>query len=266
MNQEAPPSGPRPPLDGRSTRWAEHRALRRVELLIKARSAIHELGPAASMGEIAQLSGTSKSVFYRYFRDKQGLSQALGEFLLERLEDKIAEAARRARDDRQLVHGMVDAYLVMVQRSPAIHEFVTLYSGLGWSRVEGAAAPTSSLGAFADHVAGLLLQNFADSEASASLLTGALPPESPMRREGLDYWARAVVGMVHSVTEKWRHAQLEGGAPERGVVVACLTDWILAPVTAPAPFPPPAGAAHPEPLAAAPTGRTADSETPRRRP
>ncbi|MCP3424538.1 TetR/AcrR family transcriptional regulator [Rothia sp. AR01] len=262
MKQEVPASGPRRPRDGRSTRWAEHRAMRRIELLIKARGAIHQLGPAASMGEIAQLAGTSKSVFYRYFHDKQGLSQALGEFLLERLEGKISDAARRARDDRELVHGMVDAYLVMVQRSPAIHEFVTSYSGLGWSRTEESAAPTSSLGAFADHVASLLLQNFTDSEASSSLLTGTLEPGSPMRREGLSYWARAVVGMVHSVTEKWRHAQLEGEAPDRAVVVDCLTDWILAPVTAPGAAPTRGAPPNtPDPQ----TPRAADPMPPRRR-
>lgn len=213
--------------DGRDTRWEAHRAARREDLLIKARGAIHRLGPAASMEEIAQQSGTSKSVFYRYFQDKAGLSQALGEFLLSGLQARMIEAARGARGGSAVVREMIGAYLAMVQRSPAIHEFVTTYSGLGWQRPEGDQRPTASLGLFADHVAALLI------EASPELVLtppGGAADGRPAPQQTTSYWARAVVGMVHSVAEKWSREYQQGIAPPRDVVVEHLCDWILVPL------------------------------------
>ncbi|MDN5604666.1 MAG: TetR/AcrR family transcriptional regulator [Kocuria sp.] len=209
--------------DGRVARWDSHRRVRRCQLLREARKAIHKLGPQASMEEIAQHSGTSKSVFYRYFTDKAGLSQALGEFLLAGIEPKIAQAAKSGSTPQDVVERMIDVYLTMVQRSPAIHEFVTTQAGLGWSRTTSDDAPTASLGHFADHIAALLISSLRSVPHGSE----AAPMEDELM---LDYWARAVVGMVNSVTEKWSRANAQGEGPPREVVVARLTQWILMPL------------------------------------
>ena len=209
--------------DGRATRWQTHRKVRRRQLLREARHAIHKIGPQASMEEIAAHSGTSKSVYYRYFTDKAGLSQALGEFLLSSLEQKIVEAAANGSSPADTVHRMIDAYLVMVQRSPSIHEFVTSHAGSGWARLDGDEAPTSSLGLFADHVAHLLLASLRNVAQESGELS--LPDDV-----SLDYWARAVVGMVQSVIEKWSRAYVKGEAPSREQTVDQLTQWILMPL------------------------------------
>ncbi|MFC3184866.1 helix-turn-helix domain-containing protein [Pseudoglutamicibacter albus] len=65
--------------DGRATRWEDHRRQRREELLIAARRAIHHGGPQLSMDEIAAAAQTSKSVYYRYFGDKDGLRAAISQ-------------------------------------------------------------------------------------------------------------------------------------------------------------------------------------------
>ena len=56
-----------------------------------------------------------------------------------------------------------------------------------------------------------------------------------LRAQSTSYWARAVVGMVHSVAEKWSREYQQGHAPPRGVVVEQLTRWILAPLPSEAP-------------------------------
>ncbi|WP_160319771.1 MULTISPECIES: TetR/AcrR family transcriptional regulator [Micrococcales] len=210
-------------LDGRATRWQNHRKVRRRQLLREARHAIHKIGPQASMEEIAQHSGTSKSVYYRYFTDKAGLSQALGEFLLAGLEQRIVEAAANGSSPSDTVHRMIDAYLVMVQRSPSIHEFVSSHAGLGWARPDEGDEPTASLGLFADHVAKVLLDSLHN-------VAGELRGTELSDEVTQDYWARAVVGMVQSVTNKWSRAYVEGVAPPREQTVDQLTRWILMPL------------------------------------
>lgn len=228
--------------DGRDTRWEAHRVARREELLHRARQAIHDLGPEASMEEIAQQAGTSKSVFYRYFQDKNGLGQALGESVLSQLERRITDAARSAQEPAEVVRQMIDVYLMMVQRSPSLHAFVTTQAGLGWTRPEGTQRHTATLGLFADHVAALLLDSVGSlnpSPVHAGKDGGPQDARESLRL--LDYWARSVIGMVHAAAQKWSEEHAGGTAPERGVVVDSLTAWIVAPVgeTGPRTPPPP---------------------------
>ena len=66
-------------VDGRDTRWAQHRAQRRRELVEAALRAIRRHGPGVGMDEISAEAGTSKTVVYRHFRDRTGLYAAVVE-------------------------------------------------------------------------------------------------------------------------------------------------------------------------------------------
>src|SRR6478609_7183860 len=102
-------------VDGRASRWQSHREERRRELIKSARKAVHALGSDASMEDIAVASGTSKSVFYRYFGDKAGLQQAVGEVVLSQMQRRIQEAAQGAQTPREGLFAMVSAYLQMAE-------------------------------------------------------------------------------------------------------------------------------------------------------
>lgn len=92
-----PRTAPPPPVtDGRSTRWDDHRAIRRAELVHAARKAVHKGGPGVSMDEIAAASGTSKSIIYRYFEDKTGLQIAIGASVVGQMHDALTQAAESA--------------------------------------------------------------------------------------------------------------------------------------------------------------------------
>ncbi|MGO1287960.1 MAG: TetR/AcrR family transcriptional regulator, partial [Cellulosimicrobium funkei] len=111
-------------VDGRSTRWDEHRAARRAELIRAASKAVHRGGPGVSMDEIAAASGTSKSIIYRYFDDKTGLQVALGSAVVGQMHDALTQAAEAAETPKRALRAMVGVYLEMIESSPNVYYFV----------------------------------------------------------------------------------------------------------------------------------------------
>lgn len=65
--------------DGRRRRWTEHRAHRRAAFVEAGAAAVDEHGPHASAEQIAAFAGVSRTVLYRYFRDKDDLAQAIAD-------------------------------------------------------------------------------------------------------------------------------------------------------------------------------------------
>src|SRR5205823_3047059 len=66
-------------IDGRASRWTEHRIARREELIDAAVAAVKDFGSDVGMDQIAAAARTSKPVIYRYFADKNELYRAVGE-------------------------------------------------------------------------------------------------------------------------------------------------------------------------------------------
>ncbi|AWB81640.1 TetR/AcrR family transcriptional regulator [Corynebacterium yudongzhengii] len=117
------------PVDGRTTRWDEHRRQRKKELSRAALRAIRKKGAHVGMGEIAEEAGTSKTVYYRHFGDRAGLWSALTDrtvdFIIHRL--SLDETTNLAGDE--IVAKLADAYLTLVERDPEIYEFVSAGPG-----------------------------------------------------------------------------------------------------------------------------------------
>ena len=65
--------------DGRRLRWTQHRAERRAAFVAAGVEAIDRLGPDASAEQIAEAAGVSRTVLYRYFRDREDLRQAIAD-------------------------------------------------------------------------------------------------------------------------------------------------------------------------------------------
>lgn len=71
------------PGDGRRQRWAEHRTQRRAAFVRAGVEAIDRYGPAASAEQIAVTAGVSRTVLYRYFKDKDDLGEAIAEQMVD---------------------------------------------------------------------------------------------------------------------------------------------------------------------------------------
>lgn len=192
--------------DGRSSRWEAHREQRRRELIRATRKAIHQLGAESSMEEIALHAGTSKSVFYRYFGDKGGLQQAVGQVVINQMKDSIVEAGRHASSPRAGLVNMVTAYLDMAQTSPNVYTFVT--------------APDQ----LPPQTQGELISFF---DAVTQLVA------APMEQLGLHnqviqgYWPQAAIGLVRSAGEMWLNSPASAEKPTTEQMAAHISSWLF---------------------------------------
>ena len=173
--------------DGRTTRWDEHNAQRRRDLVESTLRAIRLHGPGVGMEEVAAEAGTSKTVIYRHFGGRTGLYTAVvesvHEFIWSRLRHHISGTG--PLQPAALVRELTDTYLALVERDPHIYQFVVTRP-LGESPVEDPV--TGITGRIGNEVA----------EAFRTWL----------RSEDLDpraanTWGHGVVGFVWAIADKW---------------------------------------------------------------
>ena len=109
--------------DGRRTRWAEHRAARRLVLIDAAMDAVREHGANVGMDQIARAAGTSKPVIYRYFADKADLYRAIVAQTADSLLSRIVAAMDGVTDPRAEIAAGVDAFLSVLEEDPELYRF-----------------------------------------------------------------------------------------------------------------------------------------------
>ncbi|WP_043482189.1 TetR/AcrR family transcriptional regulator [Arthrobacter sp. SPG23] len=200
-------------MDGRAARWQSHREERRRELIKSARKAVHALGSDASMEDIAAAAGTSKSVFYRYFGDKAGLQQAVGEVVISQMQRRIQEAAQSAQTPREGLLAMVSAYLQMAETSPNVYTFVTTYSAGEPGAATGGMAATGALGHFFEEVRDMIARPM-----RAHLGTG--------KEAVIGYWPTAAIGLVRNAGEQWLATPESPGKPDQETMARQITAWL----------------------------------------
>ncbi|WP_062073207.1 TetR/AcrR family transcriptional regulator [Demequina sediminicola] len=172
--------------DGRDSRWDEHRATRRTELVSHSLRAIRVHGPGVGMEEIAARAGTSKTVIYRHFGGRAGLYDAVVGAVHGYIRDSLTVALQDTEvgDAGHLVETLADSYLSLVEKDPHIYRFVMNGPG-GSGAIDPAGRVPSTIAAY---VATIITDHRGTHGVS----------ESCART-----WGHGFVGFVQAVADRW---------------------------------------------------------------
>jgi AcrR family transcriptional regulator len=191
--------------DGRDTRWQEHRVERRASLVDSALRAIRTHGPAVTIDEVALASGTSKTVLYRYFGDRNGLYLAVADKVASNILAEVRPRFASLRESGQvadLVRGLADAYIGLVDRDPNIYLFVMNRPP---SLPAGAGDPATGI---ADRIAIELAEAIRDEQRRRGTSGGAV--------ETLSF---GIVGFIRTATGHWLEAGGRAALPRESLIL-----------------------------------------------
>jgi AcrR family transcriptional regulator len=136
--------------DGRRLRWTEHRATRRDGFVAAGARAIDEFGPAASAEQIASIAGVSRTVLYRYFRDREDLRAAIADHVVRAVLDSVLPKLEIHPDatPHEIIRAAIGVIVGWLDEHPNLYHFLR-------SRRTGASLDSVE-GTLADNVAALL--------------------------------------------------------------------------------------------------------------
>lgn len=177
--------------DRRDSRWDEHRAARREQLVLATLAAVGRHGAGVGMDEIAAEAGTSKTVVYRHFADRSELHVAVCGRVAEQLLPRLRTAMERSDHPRQMTAAAIDTYLGFLEADPEVYRFV-VHPSQGQNRDLG----PDPIGSLSELVA----------EQAAAVLADALSAVGRDRAAAAP-WGHGIVGLVRSAADWWLRSE-----------------------------------------------------------
>ena len=167
----------------REARRDDRRAERRTQLLDDAVEAIREIGPGATMEQLARRGGVTKPILYRPFRDRDGLLTCIAERFSVELLGEIDTALVSSRAPHELLESTVDAYLAFIEREPSLYRFLL-------RQAAGTTGPQIS--PLVDTIARRVAVVIGEQLRAVGRDSGAAVP-----------WSYGIVGLVHQAGDWW---------------------------------------------------------------
>jgi len=181
--------------DRRDSRWDEHRRARREQLIDATLAAIDRHGADVAMDDIAAEAGTSKTVLYRHFADRDQLYLAVSARVAGELLPRLGRAVDGNKNrPRQLVAAVIDTYLAFVEADPELYRYV----------VHG--FPQAQFGHFETDESNPIggLSDIVGNQAS-TIITELLS-EAGRDTAAAEPWGHGLVGLVRSAADWWLRA------------------------------------------------------------
>lgn len=175
-----------PAVDGRSTRWDEHKAQRKEHILTAAIAAIDTDGSGVGVGRIAAQAELPRSVVYRHFADRSDLDAAIRARILADLTALLAPVFTPTGTVAEAIADAVDTYLDWVVGHPRLHQFLSL--GSQTRPATDARALTGTKTALAVRLGEIIAAVLEDRGAPTE-------PAEPL--------AFALIGMVDAPVNRW---------------------------------------------------------------
>jgi AcrR family transcriptional regulator len=112
--------------DGRRLRWTEHRAQRREAFVVAGVAAIDQHGSAASAEQIAESAGVSRTVLYRYFRDRDDLRQAIADHVVAEVVATVLPNLQITPDStpREVIGSTIGVIVEWLDEHPNLYIFL----------------------------------------------------------------------------------------------------------------------------------------------
>lgn len=112
--------------DGRRLRWTAHRAQRRAAFVAAGAIAIDTHGPDASAEQIADVAGVSRTVLYRYFRDREDLRQAIADQAVATVVASVLPHLTLTAEStpRQVITSVIEVIVGWLDRHPNLYYFL----------------------------------------------------------------------------------------------------------------------------------------------
>ncbi len=163
----------------------DRRAERRGQLLDAAVGAIREIGPGATMEQLAKAGGVTKPILYRHFGDRDGLIRAIAQRFSTDLLTTVTTPLGADSDARDLLHSTVDSYVAFIERDPNLYRFMMQQVP---ERTEGVVP----MGTLIDLIARQVAQVAGERLRAAGRDSGPAVP-----------WAYGIIGLVHQAGDWW---------------------------------------------------------------
>lgn len=172
-------------VDGRTTRWNDHKAARRQVLVDAAIELIGRDGIEVGVQQIARYAGLPRSVVYRVFTDRSDLDEQIRAGIIEQLTAELEPALQPEGTLSGAVERAIRTYMNWIAYNPRLHQFLSV--GSARNRTTDSPVVTGSRRAIAHRLTDLL--KFTEAESATERMTESI--------------AFGLVGFVDSTINHW---------------------------------------------------------------
>ncbi|WP_329126813.1 TetR/AcrR family transcriptional regulator [Streptomyces sp. NBC_01465] len=201
-------TGGEPQVDGRSTRWDEHKAQRQIELVDAAVELIEEEGTQFRVQRLAERVGLSRSVLYRQFKDRASLDELIRRRVVESFMKRMEPTLTFEGTVEEAVHRVVGAHLDWVSQHPRLYA----YMGVG----EHAMGDGSLVADTKTAIALMLSERFGDVLKALGL------GDAPIRSVAV-----GIVGFVDTAVNQWMRDPERELSEDELRAMLCRSVWAV---------------------------------------